>query len=84
LFETILKAMPDDRPDESWPEPIAGTFAQCERDERYLQGLWSEVPRTQAIIQRALSAVEESKGLLDRLFPQSSAALRPDASDGSD
>jgi hypothetical protein len=53
------------------------TFAQIENDEKYLNGLWSDVSHTRAIIQRALAAVE------DQLLPEISPTRpldRPDQS----
>ncbi len=59
--------MPDDLSDQS---AIDGISAQIESDQKYLEGLWSEISRTQLIIQRALSALEESRELLGLVLPQ--------------
>lgn len=56
---------------------------EFEHDERYLQRLQSEVSRTRVIIDRAVTALNESRGLLDRLFAEDSIALRPDRPDRS-
>jgi hypothetical protein len=63
--------------------PTGLPVTEFERDERYLQRLQSEVSRTRVVINRALAALNESRGLLDRLFPQDSIALRPDRPDRS-
>ncbi len=79
--ETRRKPCPTAAPMKEGPTGLP--FTEFERDERYLQGLRSEVSRPRVVIHRALTALNESRALLDRLFPQDSIALRPDRPDRS-